>query len=83
MFCFTTVCVLHASLMSEKTEKANGLQSINIDRRWFQYLLLPEVVVEAVPGSELAALVDEHGGGGGAVPRQLLVSWVRGYLQRK
>ncbi len=42
--------------------------------------LLPEVVVEAVPRGELAALVDQHGGGGGAVPGQLLVSRIRRYL---
>ena len=41
---------------------------------------VPEVMVEAVPGGELAALVDEHGGGGGAVPGQLLVCRVRGHL---
>jgi hypothetical protein len=37
LYDITTACVLHVShisLSSEKTEKANGLQSIKIDRRW-------------------------------------------------
>ncbi len=37
MFCITAARLLHVSLTSEnteKTEKANGLQSIKIDRRW-------------------------------------------------
>ncbi len=34
MFCITAARVLHVSLTREKTEKANGLQSIKIDRRW-------------------------------------------------
>jgi hypothetical protein len=34
VFCITAARVLHVSLTSEKTEKVNGLQSIEIDRRW-------------------------------------------------
>ncbi len=34
MICVAAARVLHVSLTSEKTEKANGLHSINIERRW-------------------------------------------------
>ncbi len=34
VFCNAAASVLHISLTSEKTEKANGLQSIKIDRRF-------------------------------------------------
>ena len=43
-------------------------------------LLVPEVVVKAVPGGQLAPIVDEHRGGRGAVLRKLPVGRVRADL---
>ncbi len=40
VFCITAARVLHVSHTSEKTEKANGLLSINIDRRCWRHTKL-------------------------------------------
>jgi hypothetical protein len=39
VFCITTARVLDVSPTSEKTEKGNGLQSIEIHRRWSDMLI--------------------------------------------
>ena len=46
-------------------------------------LLVPKVVVEPVPGGQLAPLVDEHRGGRRAVLRQLPVGRVRAHLRSR
>ena len=54
-------------------------KNISACQKYFRCLLGPEVVVEAVPGGQLAALVDQHRRLGPAVVGELLVGGVRGH----
>ena len=55
----------------------NSLKNISACQKYFCCLLGPEVVVEAVPGGQLAPLVDQHRRLGAAVVGELLVGGVR------